>query len=43
MAEHGLATEDEVNAYLEGATLDELTAEGAEGATERITRDTARL
>jgi hypothetical protein len=40
---HGTATVAEVNAYLEGDTLEKLIAEGASVATPRLTRDGARI
>ena len=41
--DHGFASVEEVDAYLEGATHEELVAKGAEVATERISRDASRI
>jgi hypothetical protein len=43
VAHHGPASVEEVDAYLEGASLEELAKQGARVATERITRDATRI
>jgi hypothetical protein len=43
IARHGPATVAEVDSYLEGATLEQLTDDGTSVSTSRITRDGARI